>query len=283
MFKRQTLFIIGAGASNEIGLPVGTTLAATIADKLNLNISFEGERSPTGDSDIWYNIINTHRAEANEYYAACAKIRSGVQWGRSIDDFLYDHQDVRHVNRFGQCSIVKSILEAERASPLYTSQLAKRALDLNALRNSYFMTLFTLLSKSVSRANVSDVFANVRFIVFNYDRCLEQFFLVALQEFYRISEQEALQLILGLQIIHPYGAVGRFSRIAFGGGDEHRLSQDYVRLAESIRTYTEQITDPEFLMAIHAELHKAEQIIFLGFAYHEANMNLLRQDKILPS
>ena len=36
MFKRKTLFVLGAGASAEVGLPVGVTLAKTIADLLDV-------------------------------------------------------------------------------------------------------------------------------------------------------------------------------------------------------------------------------------------------------
>ena len=39
--------------------------------------------------------------------------------------------------------------------------------------------------------------------------------------------------------------------------------------------YTEQITDADELSAIHAEMRSAQQIVFLGFAFHDQNMQLL--------
>ena len=48
MFNRQTLFIVGAGASAEVGMPVGGQLATSIAEKLD--IRFDGSE-PIGVGD----------------------------------------------------------------------------------------------------------------------------------------------------------------------------------------------------------------------------------------
>jgi hypothetical protein len=47
---------------------------------------------------------------------------------------------------------------------------------------------------------------SVSFIVFNYDRCLEQFLFHALQKLYGLESQEAFAMLTDLRIIHPYGA-----------------------------------------------------------------------------
>jgi len=36
MFKSKTLFVVGAGASQEAGLPTGTELKSIIAEKLDI-------------------------------------------------------------------------------------------------------------------------------------------------------------------------------------------------------------------------------------------------------
>ena len=46
MFKRRTLFIVGAGASAEVHLPAGAKLARTIGERLDVRFSDSGS---TGD------------------------------------------------------------------------------------------------------------------------------------------------------------------------------------------------------------------------------------------
>jgi hypothetical protein len=48
MFQRRTLFVLGAGSSNEVNMPLGTDLAKMIANKLD--IQFDGG-ALVGDGD----------------------------------------------------------------------------------------------------------------------------------------------------------------------------------------------------------------------------------------
>jgi hypothetical protein len=50
MFKRQTLFVLGAGSSAEVGMPVGATLSRNIAGKMD--IRFDGGTS-VGTGDLY--------------------------------------------------------------------------------------------------------------------------------------------------------------------------------------------------------------------------------------
>jgi len=45
MFQKQTLFIVGAGASFEFGLPTGNTLAATMQKKMDIRFELETNKS----------------------------------------------------------------------------------------------------------------------------------------------------------------------------------------------------------------------------------------------
>jgi hypothetical protein len=44
MLKAETVFIIGAGASKEVGLPIGSELASTIQAKMDIDDSDVGDR-----------------------------------------------------------------------------------------------------------------------------------------------------------------------------------------------------------------------------------------------
>jgi hypothetical protein len=51
MFKSKTLFVVGAGASCEVGLPTGEKLKGLIAQKVNIAFS-DGVKQRSGDHEI---------------------------------------------------------------------------------------------------------------------------------------------------------------------------------------------------------------------------------------
>jgi hypothetical protein len=72
MFNKRTLFVVGAGASKEVGLPTGTELMVRIATKLDLRFNANDPKlRSTGD----VNIRNSLREQAD---------RSGVP----LNDYL---------------------------------------------------------------------------------------------------------------------------------------------------------------------------------------------------
>jgi gamma-glutamylcysteine synthetase len=52
-------------------------------------------------------------------------------------------------------------------------------------------------------------------------------------------------------------------------------SADLLEIARQINTFTEQHEDNQKLTAIRKTVHEAEVIVFLGFTFHERNMELL--------
>jgi hypothetical protein len=130
------------------------------------------------------------------------------------------------------------------------------------------------------KSNAGQIFDNVSFVVFNYDRCVEFFLLQALQAMYSIPLNDAASIVQDLSIIHPYGTIGELphldngTQVPFGGVENHDFN--YIKLAQRIKTYTEQIAGSEVTNRIRNEVERAEQVVFLGFAYHAQNMLLLR-------
>jgi hypothetical protein len=139
------------------------------------------------------------------------------------------------------------------------------------------------LGEAFRRKLRREIFDHVSFIIFNYDRCVEYFLLHSLQKLYGIPEEEA-SFLDDLRIVHPYGLVSELrSRMCpdglpFGCTD----GLDYVSLTGNIKTYTEQVAAADLLSNIEAEMRKAECLVFLGFAYHSQNMQLLTPSKAMP-
>jgi hypothetical protein len=278
MFKRKTLFIIGAGASAEVDLPVGAELAKAISRMLDVHPA--GVKNPTGEM-LLAQLYDKHPIAHNGYHRAAMLISDGVRLANSIDDFLDRHSGNEPVQLVGKIAIVKSIIDAERAS--FLSRYPRSSTLLDVLATTWYMKFFRMLGSGIHVSNARQIFDNVAFIVFNYDRCLEFFLTNALQQVYNVSQAEAESIVDDLHIIHPYGVVADLplngSGAPFGGID--KFDHDYVALSAGVKIFTEQIGAADMLSQIRQEMFVSEQIVFLGFGYHEPNMRMLAPGKQL--
>jgi hypothetical protein len=250
MFNRQTLFILGAGASAEVDIPIGTKLASTIGKKMDIRFGMGNEHIGTGDLDLYSHIKQKFGQEVREYQRAGWLIRDGITLSQSIDDFLDLHRNNQWINRYGKVAIVKAVLEAERTSKLYfDGSSGTETLNSDRVADTWFVKFMHMLGRGIPKENAREIFDRVSFIIFNYDRCVEHFLSNSLQKLYGIPEQEASEILGDLHIIHPYGVIGDLEQrtrpegIPFGNGD--RFSADYVALSDRIKTYTEKIAAGE--------------------------------------
>lgn len=273
MFKRQTLFVLGAGASAEANLPLGTGLAQVIGKKMDIRFERFNEQVGQGDMDLYMQVTQNMQRELKEFQNAAWLIRDGIGLAQSIDDFLDLHRSNPYVVRYGKAAIVKSVLEAERRSKLYFQNSSGiEVFDTGAVVGTWFVKFVHMLGRGVPRENVREIFEPVSFIVFNYDRCLEHFLAHALHKLYGIALPEATDIVSDSHIIHPYGVIEEKRPFGNTGGN-------HVVHSNVIKTYTEQTTDGDLLNAIHSEVERAECIVFLGFAFHSQNLLMLRPAK----
>ena len=272
MFKRPTLFVLGAGSSAEVGLPVGTQLAETIGKKMDIRFEHGFKPIGYGDLELFQHVTNQRRSDTEPYQRAAWLIRDGIGLARSIDDFLDLHRSNTYVNRYGKAAIAKAITEAERESRLFAGEhTGAITFDLREVTGTWLVKFMHMLSPGIPKENVRHIFDNVSFIVFNYDRCLEHFLSKALPKLYGIRDEEAIEIVRSLPILHPYGIVGD---APFGFG-----RTDYFASPDAIKTYTEQIGDTDVIAKLVAEVERAECIVFLGFAFHSQNMQMLKPQK----
>ncbi|QOG21735.1 hypothetical protein [Bradyrhizobium sp. SEMIA] len=276
MFNRKTLFVIGAGAGHDIGVPAGRQLAEDIAQRTRVSIQYGQLQRNTADEGLALSFFERgdDAAKTNAYADAFRRIRDGVLLANWIDDFLNIHEGSPEVVLVGKAAIVRSILNAERHCKLYVDPSnVYNKLNVAPIRDSWFVKFMQVLGPGRKVAEVESVLGDVSFITFNYDRCLEYFLRHASQLVYGIEPQHAASLISKANIIHPYESVGSLEKVPFGGHDHMRL--DYRDLSTTIKTYTEQIEEQEVLYKMRAAVQEAECVVFLGFAYHKQNMALL--------
>jgi hypothetical protein len=284
MFKPETLLIIGAGAGQEVGLPVGTELSGQIANKVNFLHDDIG-RIVGGDPEIRRLLVQKSRGGGEavaSYYSAGRQIAQGIQFSRSIDEFINKHKDNQEIQFCAKLAIAQAIVEAERSSALFIDQtIANRDFARpSQIQNSWFMEFVRILHDGLAKSDIDKLLDRLTIINFNYDRCVEQFLFYSLQYSYGVDAQRAAQALAGAKIIHPYGHLGALpwqdSHLGLHfGGDPHG-STDILRISARIKTFYEQLQDEVDLAAIKTAVAKADRIVFLGFGFHPQNMTMLR-------
>jgi hypothetical protein len=279
MFSQKTVFVVGAGASAEVGLPIGRSLATAISRLFTYRTEFG--RLVEGDADFLA-AMRTQFPNSNTFDAhmrAGRQIASGIGLVNSIDNYIDTHRNDPAIAVSGKAAIAYAILRAEASSSLFvdTSRDNNRQINFSRIENSWFIEFANMLSEGVPVDNIDKLFNNVSFICFNYDRCIQHFLANWIAAVYVIDLGTAHQLVSRLRILRPYGVVAPIygdeqSVVAFGSSPtKHNIG----RLRDGIRTYTEQINDPGLLSEIKGELASAEIVVFLGFAFHPQNMKLL--------
>lgn len=139
-----------------------------------------------------------------------------------------------------------------------------------------------LYHRLISGSNIDDFSQNqLNVITFNYDRSLEIFLHRALIGFYGRSEEETRKLLSNIHILHVYGSLGPLpwqtndakAIINYNGKiSEKRI----VECAKNIKTIHEASEDTGDITLARELLKNARRIYFLGFGYHQENLDILR-------
>ena len=278
MHPTKTVIVVGAGASQEAGLPTSADLKTSIARYLD--IKFRTMEQISGDNIIAASLNNCFR-DINPHLHACWKIRDALPQAMSIDHFLDSHRGNDRIELCGKLAIVRSILEAEKKSRLYINRTdTDNALNFKSLKETWFNVFWQRISENCQAEELQERLSSIALIIFNYDRCIEQYLYHSIQNYYGISTDDAVSLVNSMKIFHPYGMVGSLPWAAgppymeFGGEPN---AQHLVGLAEQIKTFTEG-TDPEAsdIREIKNQVANADTLVFLGFAYHKQNLELLQ-------
>jgi hypothetical protein len=284
MFRSKTVFVLGAGSSEEVGLPVGSKLKERISTHIKIRFDEFGQRQIGGSAKIVEALRKKvalpqgRPGDINPYIHVAWKISDALPQAISIDNFLDAFNTDDKIELCGKLGIVASILDAERSSSIYINEKENAKLDTGALGNTWFAGLMQLLTEGIRLNTVGDIFNNIAIVNFNYDRCVEHFLYHSLINYYGISPNQAVSLLANLKIIHPYGTVGTLSpQAAHQNGAVVYGSErcDLLAASEQIKTFTERIQEQVALDEIKNTMRTAETIVFLGFAFHRQNLDLL--------
>lgn len=283
MFRAKTVFVIGAGASVEVGLPMGSELLKQIVQLVQ--IRFEQFRQSSGDPGILEAIklcVNEGREveKTNQHLIAARQLGESAKQALSIDNVIDALEDPQ-IELVGKLGIVRAILKAESSSPAFKRvDNIPDTLDLSKFNDAWYSSLTKLLTENVRKSQITGIFDNLEIVNFNYDRCLEHYLPISLASYYGLKPDTIRDAMQGLTIHRPYGVAGRLPwqkgdapSVGFGEGSPQQLAD----VSQQVRTFTERVEEGEELAAMRAAIASADRVVFLGFAFHRQNVELLAQ------
>jgi hypothetical protein len=282
----KNVFVIGAGASKELNLPTGLELKQQIISLLSYNLRGD-HGSIGGDNDIRYalsdieNLSGTTSSSA-ELILKTEIIKHALPYSISIDNLIDAHRDDPDIALIGKVAITRAILKAESNSYLADSKQRLHFSNPENANKSWLLPFFQSLTENCTFEQVSMKLEDLSIICFNYDRCIERYLLVALNFLYKAPTSEIESLVMGIEILRPYGSVGNIfdnsdgSATPFGAKLE---GPQLFKASKMIKTFTEG-TDPNSsdIKTIRDRVLYAKKLFFLGFGYHKLNMKILSRN-----
>jgi hypothetical protein len=161
VMSENIVFVIGAGASKEVGLPTGLELKDTIAQLLNIKFEY-GVKQVSGDYLIkeslsrHVNKIEGPGKSIDEYLHAAYHIVDALPQAISIDNFIDTQRGNDKISLCGKLAIVRSILQSEKRSLLYFEPPGSPRMSMPRLKHTWYVQLFQLLSESCNKDEFKD-------------------------------------------------------------------------------------------------------------------------------
>lgn len=247
MIDRKVLLVLGAGASQPYGFPLGSQLRDWVLENGNepeliqcLDTGFDVE------SHVLQRFVRSLRG------SACG----------SVDEFLEGRRELMKV---GKAVIAFRLIQCEKESHLN-----------EPLRPGIW---YQLLADMLLTDGFEGFAQNtLRIVTYNYDRSLELFLYEVLHHRFGRPRGECAEVLKQLPIIHVHGQLGPLTELtAKGRPYEPATDAQSVAVAcDGIKIVSEaKDIDP----AVQDALAWAEKVIFLGFGYLKANVERLKLDQ----
>lgn len=252
MIKKPIVFILGAGASMPFQFPSGSRLKQSILQNLRVK---NGEFYKTINS-----FFDTEKI-IDDFFSNLAK--SGQL---SVDAFLEHRREFLNV---GKLAIALYLIKYEREGSIFK-------IDRKEL--SWYEYLFNKLDAPFEE------FGNnkLSIITFNYDRSLEYFLFTALKNTSGRPDEKCAEELNKIPIIHVHGRLGmlpwqgklsRPYRPECSLNELEMASKQIIVIREDVKTHK------SFKQAFDL-MSTSTRIFFLGFGYHDANLERLNIKEI---
>jgi hypothetical protein len=258
MITKRTVFVLGAGASHSYGFPTGETLLRWVVDVLGRPVA------ETRQVQLLMELGHAER-ECREFANELSLAATA-----SIDLFLESRQEFMAV---GKAAIACGLIPYEEHSRLFPRTGDPYWSDPRP--PSWYRYLIQRLGDTPEQFGEN----RLSIVTFNYDRSLEYFLFTAVKSRWKLSREEAAELVKTIPIVHVYGQLGKLPELAgLGQGRpyEARTLAEAIRLAVGeMQILHEADTNSPALTLARELLHDADRICFLGFGYHPTNLERL--------
>jgi len=212
VFRAKTVLVVGAGASVEVGLPMGPELLKQIVNLTH--ISFEFFKQTKGDRIVLEAlkiILDEGRevTEINKHLKAGCQLGESAKQALSIDNVIDALEDPM-IELIGKLGIVRAILKAEQSTMTF-SRVGNQpdTINLSKFDETWYASFTKLLTENVRKSEIANIFDNLEIINFNYDRCLEHYLPHSLASYYGVKPEDIREVMQSLVIHRPYGVAGR--------------------------------------------------------------------------
>ena len=252
----RTVLILGAGASQPYGFPVGKSLVREICTEFPRRIG----------------TVQGHVASPEQYSAAAQEFcldldTSGCE---TIDSFLAFRPKLEKIGRVAIASLLLPHEEEDKLSNTYLNQQND---------DNWYQRLVNWLAPPTPRGIPKD---RVTIVTYNYDRSLEMYLFRTWRTRYGVDQ--AAGLVKKVKIIHVHGS---FGRLEWQDGDDDPVPYNYdvvsrdrnliIRAANNIKVITDaNIENSLELRQAQRAIEDAEVLLFLGFRYDPINLDRLK-------
>ena len=180
------------------------------------------------------------------------------------------------LSEVAKVAIAVEILKGEATTQLKSALQSSSPVSsvMRFIREHWFGKVLRFSNPSGRRRDVQDCLKNIRFITFNYDRCLEVSLYLFLHYGQSVSREKCIEIIEQIDIVHAYGSLGKIPELGgnrtFGSFD----SGEALWASTEIMTYSEEQKSGQ-IDNIRDLIENSEKLVFLGFGYHPKNLKLL--------
>lgn len=286
--KNYAVLVLGAGASKEYDLPLGFELKSVIAQLLEFK--FEHSYLPQKGDIVVFDALRTFQLdfpekvdEINELIAAGREIIAGLPQAPSIDQYIFNQSGKNKIETVGKIAITRAIQISEGKSKLATQiphnydTKIRRFSDWK-IDDTWLPRLFmTLVDGCASLDALEERLSKIKVISFNYDRVFKHYLYFALRNYYPESDSRIARVLRTMSVVHPYGSLGPLEWEDNRNGLQFGQKLDGPRLAEvasGIKTFNES-TESSLHEVVRQSMARAKLVMFLGFGYHQQNIDFL--------
>jgi hypothetical protein len=264
MITRDTVLILGAGASKPFGFPTGEELTndiiAHLADAINIS------RDNAYKSGTLINVLLRSGISGNEMMIFRDSLKGSHFY--SVDAFLEHRPEFREIGKMCIAYVI-SQYEYKSIGTLF-----------NDNRDHWYRYLWSLFGTSFDSIHEN----KLSVLTFNYDRSLEYYLLNVLKNAFGKEHESCKNVLDNLQIEHLHGSLGNIfeDHGATNYGSVLNTPERLRTVSSSLKIIHDQISDQTFENA-KQKIATASGVYFLGFGYGAVNINRLELKRTLKS